>query len=308
MLNKLKVLFIGVGSIGKRHLKNIVTVANSCNIDLTIDALRSSFKPLDEDIKEYVSTQYMNYEDISNYVCVFITNPTYMHFDTIKKLKNKAKYFFIEKPLDSKPLSDEELKVFDKKNIYYVACPLRHTKVFKTLQNILKDKKVYCARAICSSYLPNWRKDVDYRKIYSAKKESGGVKVDLIHDFDYLFSLFGLPKKYSLYSNKISNLDIESCDYTSFIGEYNDMYVELHLDYFGRGNKREVEIYTEDDVIIADFVNSKIRVNNVWENLSQERNDYCIDEIKYFLLLINNEVNNINDINYANNILKIIGG
>lgn len=307
MIKNLKILFVGLGSIGKRHLRNLCNVAKEQGLNLTIDALRSSKFPLEEEISSLINKEYYNYDDIEYYDCIFITNPTYLHFESLSKLKDKAKAYFIEKPLEQKALSSKQLEIFKDNNIYYIACPVRHTAVFKELQKIVQQNKIFTARAICSSFLPEWRPNTDYRQVYSAKKESGGVKVDLIHDFDYLFTLFGYPQKYSIYAKKISNLEIDSYDYTSFIGEYDDKFVELHLDYFGRIPTREVEIYTENDVILVDFINAKIRINNKWQNYDEERNVSYVNEIKYFLSLINGEIENINDIQKANKTLEIIG-
>ena len=79
------------------------------------------------------------------------------------------------------------------------------------------------------------------------------------------------------------------------------------MDYFGRIPTREVEIYTENDVILVDFINAKIRINNKWQNYDEERNVSYVNEIKYFLSLINGEIENINDIQKANKTLEIIG-
>lgn len=297
-------LFVGLGSIGKRHLKNLKNILGG---SIEVDALRSSSKRVpDEEVAKLIRTEYYNIEDLPNYDMIFITNPSNMHYETIFKLQNKTDNFFIEKPLDVLPLTDEQISKLDLKKIYYIACPLRHTGVYKELEKILKDKKIYSVRAICTSYLPDWRKGVDYRTVYSAKKESGGVKIDLIHEFDYLFRLLGFPKKYVMFENKISDLEIESNDFVSFTGEYDDKYLELHLDYFGRIPQRTAEFYTKDDVIWCDFNNSKIRLNDQIKDFSEEINDRYINEIKYFLNLIDFKNENINDMMNANRVLKYI--
>lgn len=297
-------LFVGLGSIGKRHLKNLKNILGE---NIEADALRSSSKRvLDEEIVKLIRKEYYDIKALPDYDMIFITNPSDMHYETILKLQNKTNNFFIEKPLDVLPLTDEQISNLDLNKTYYIACPLRHTGVYKALEELLKNKKIYSARAICTSYLPDWRKGVDYRTIYSAKKESGGVKIDLIHEFDYLFRLLGFPKKYAMFENKISDLEIESNDFVSFTGEYEDKYLELHLDYFGRIPQRTAEFYTKDDVIWCDFNNSKIRADGEMKDFSEEINDRYVDEIKYFLDLIDFKNENINDMINANKVLKYI--
>ncbi len=295
-------LFVGLGSIGKRHLKNLKAL-----IDIDVDALRSSTKmPLPDEISFLIRKEYYDIKDLPKYDMIFITNPSDLHYETILNLQDKTDNFFVEKPLDVIPLRAEQLSKLDLNKLYYIACPLRHTGVYRALEEILKDKKIYSTRAICTSYLPEWRPGVDYRTIYSARKESGGVKIDLIHEFDYLFRLLGFPKKHVMFENKISDLEIESNDFVSFTGEYDDKYLELHLDYFGRIKQRTAEFYTKDDVIWCDFNSSKIRVNGQIQNFSEEINDRYVNEMKYFLNLIDFKNENINDIMNANRVLKYI--
>lgn len=43
----------------------------------------------------------------------------------------------------------------------------------EVVRNSIQSKKVYSVRAICSTYLPDWRKGTDYRNNYSAFKSMG---------------------------------------------------------------------------------------------------------------------------------------
>ncbi len=64
------------------------------------------------------------------------------------------------------------------------------------LKKALPALSVYSARVLCSSYLPGWRPGVDYRTVYSAHKDmGGGVTIDLIHEWDYLWWSFSGSRK-----------------------------------------------------------------------------------------------------------------
>ena len=52
---------------------------------------------------------------------------------------------------------------------------------------------------ICSSYLPDWRPGVGYHTVYFSahRRLGGGVTTStLIHEWDYLVELFGVPEKW----------------------------------------------------------------------------------------------------------------
>jgi len=311
MTKSLSVCFVGLGSIGKRHLGNLHHVAQERGIGIEVDALRHAGpSSLDVEKSALLRNQYANADELGHYDLMFICNPSQLHYETLCALKDKADHFFVEKPLFVKPVSSEQLAPFDDDAKYYVACPMRHTKVFAYLKQFVKEHKVFSVRAICSSYLPDWRPNQDYRKVYSAAKESGGVKLDLIHEFDYLFTLLGFPVHSILIEGKFSDLEITSSDTVAYIGEYSDKTLELHLDYHGRQAQRYIELNTADDVVRFDSLRSEVRFLKSGEvtALGEERNDYCRREIGYFLDFACNGVCNVNSPRYANCVLKIIFG
>lgn len=293
-MKKLKVCFVGIGSIAKRHIKNLKEICNDLGIVLKIDALRSGGRKLDDIVEGYINAIYHNTNDMpDDYDVIFITNPTEFHIETLKNVHNKAKHFFIEKPITSYSRLDSVFEVpYREESVYYVACPLRYTNVIQYLKENIDIDKVISARCISSSYLPDWRPGIDYRDTYSAHKElGGGVSVDLIHEWDYIHYLFGRPEKILYLSGKKSSLEINCEDYAYYIAEYKDKVVELHLDYFGRKTIREIMLIMEDDTVIGDLTNSRITYLKSGEmiDFSEERNDFQKRELIYFLNLLDSE-------------------
>ena len=310
MQKKYKIAIIGLGSIGTRHLINIDKVLRSREIKYSIDLIRRKISSdLDESLGDFVSTVYTEYENVpDNYDVIFITNPTHLHCDTIKKFSHKTKNMFIEKPVfDVTSVSVSELSL-NPNGVYYVACPIRYTKVLQYVKNEVDLDSVYSARAICSSYLPDWRPGQDYRKTYSAHlNQGGGVSIDLIHEWDYMLYLFGKPKQIMNYRGKLSRLEIDSDDLSIYIAEYKNMLAEVHLDYLGRKPIRELQLFTEAETIIADILNSEIRFlkENKVIQFTEDRNLYQLRVIENFFDILEGKKNNENDIQTAITVLKI---
>ena len=285
-MKKLKVCFTGIGSIAKRHIRNLRFIVENKGFAIQIDALRRS----SEDA-EGVDKIYKDISEVpDDYDAIFITNPTELHLNTLKKFHEKGKNFFIEKPVVS--LNQiEEAKAFETRSdtVYYVACPLRYNAVIQYVKNNINPRDVVSVRSISSSYLPDWRPGKDYRETYSAHKDmGGGVSIDLIHEWDYLTYLFGWPQKIQSFIGRKSDLVIDSDDYAIYIAEYENMMVELHLDYFGRKTIREIQLFTKEDTIVGNLVSNRIQYLKSGEfiDFNEERDDYQRREIENFLDMI----------------------
>lgn len=309
----MKVCFFGIGSIGKKHIENLRKVCSSQKIDLTIDALRTGNSKYKDEIGSIVNNQFFKISDLKHdYDAVFICNPTSLHYETLKLTKNLSNNFFVEKPIFDKEYNIVHLDLNEHAN-YYVACPLRFKQTLQKLQQIIANEKVNCARIICSSYLPDWRQGVDYRTSYSAKASmGGGVSIDLIHEIDYMVWLLGFPQKVNNVKGQFSDLEIDSNDISTYIFEYENMIAEVHLDYFGIKAKREIEIFTNDKYIIADLLNDSLAITEKQSRKTQEiknlANDFYLDEMEYFVSIINQKNKSINNLNQAAKILHLAKG
>ena len=309
----MKVCFVGIGSIAKRHIRNLNEVCKKRGIELHIDALRRETSDSGE-VQGTIENIYTTVKQLpSDYDVVFLTNPTEYHAEMLDTLHNKGHHFFIEKPVASLGTVDKLKNIsFRKDSVYYVACPLRYTNVIRFLKENINPKTVNAVRCISSSYLPDWRPGTDYRKSYSANKSlGGGVDIDLIHEWDYLTYLFGMPSSVKSFSGKVSKLDIDSNDYAVYIAQYGDeMALELHLDYFGRKTIRTIEIFTDEDTVRGDLISGTIEYLKAGKtiNLSADRDEYQKRELESFLNTIDSGNKSQNDIANAIKVLKLTQG
>lgn len=306
----MKIAFIGLGSIAKRHIKNLAEILRDKGTAFSIDVFRHSGGEIDDaEVKGIVAGVYTEAELVNHqYDIIFITNPTSLHFQTIKKCAKQAKHLFIEKPVFDSPDVDITELELQEGSTYYVACPLRYTAVLQYVKENIDLREVFSVRAISSSYLPDWRPGIDYRKTYSANKElGGGVAIDLIHEWDYLTAFFGFPQKLYGIERKVSSLEITSNDIATYIGVYDDKIIELHLDYFGRKTTRELVLFTKDETIRADLVEHKVVYEKSGRvvSLSEDRNAFQKRELCHFLDIIEGKVANDNTVSNALQVLKL---
>ncbi len=307
----MKVLFCGLGSMGSRHLRNLQHIMKERQEYLECHALRSSQRKLPRQVEKSLTKEFLSWDNVdSNYDCIFITNPTAMHYETLHQAVWHSKRIFIEKPVFLSGQEDLSQIKITPEHICYVAAPLRYTGIVRYLKHYLQDKNVFSVRSMCSSYLPEWRPGTDWRKCYSANRDmGGGVDIDLIHEWDYLTYLFGLPQQVYSIHGRYSDVTVDSCDNAVYIGSYPKMSVSLYLDYFGRVARRELEIFMEDDVLVADFIHGIIKFLKSGEcvDVAQKRDVMQCAELEYFLSL-KNELYNTNTISHAMEVLRLARG
>lgn len=304
-----KILFVGMGSIGCRHLQNIKKILAS----VEIAALRSNKNAISNEYDDLIDHKFYDIEDAKKFKpdIVFVTNPTSMHVETALEFINQVTGMFIEKPVSDSVEKVQKLIDQHENTIIHVACPLRFHPALKYIKNYLENKdSIFNIKIVSGSYLPGWRPEQDYKKTYCAKKElGGGVSLDLIHEIDYMRWIFGNVNQGYFGSAKISDLEIDTEDISYGICKLkNDVLCEIHLDYFRKIPERYLEVVTKEAVITVDLINSVINIDdgkNTEEiEINFDRNDMYVDEMQYFLKCVNEGKKSFNDLSFAMNTLQ----
>lgn len=310
-----RIAFVGAGSIGRRHIRNVSAFLRSRGDDVAIDLYRSDMtRELPPEVTSYVDCQYPVSEPLPgdrSYDAVFVTNPTSLHYETVVKFLPAAKAFFIEKPVFDSAQKDMSAFSAYPDTVFYVACPLRYCKVLQYVAKNIDYRKAISVRAISSSYLPDWRPGQDYRDCYSAHRDmGGGVAIDLIHEWDYLTNFFGMPGKCFTIQDKISGLEIDSDDIAVYIAKAGNTAIELHLDYFGRKTLRTLELYMPDETIVCNIEDGRIDFLKSGESviLEEDRDEYQMAEIEHFFDIIEHRAEDDSDLDHAVAVLKLTKG
>ena len=314
-MSKTRIAFIGLGSIGTRHLRNVAAFLDEQGRDYEIDIYRSGFgRPLDGALSSLPVRQLPLRDDSSIegvYDVVFVTNPTALHFAALERFQDHGKAFFIEKPVFSTTEVDLSRLAGLAGKVCYVACPLRYNAVLQYVKEHIDCRRVIAARAICSSYLPEWRPGTDYRTCYSAHADmGGGVDIDLIHEWDYLLYLFGPVTEGYAITGRLSDLELDSNDLALYIARTERTALELHLDYFGREKIRELLLFLPDETVRCDIQNGRVTYLRSGETveLEEDRNEFQMREIRHFFSIVSGETENDSTIEHALRALRYAKG
>lgn len=302
----MRVVLIGLGSIGRKHVK----VIRELNPTTEIFALRSGEgSPVEEGI-----TNIYGFTEIPGNIDFFlIANPTIFHQEAIQNLLPYRKPLFIEKPVLSElnKKSFELLKEIIHKNIFtYVGCPLRFHPCIKFLKNELENKQLRLneVNIYCGSYLPDWRPGRNFREIYSARPElGGGVHLDLIHEIDYTYFLFGKPKTVSSTFSSKSSLAIEAIDYAHYQLEYEHFQASITLNYYRPIPKRNIELVFKESIWNVDLIASTItdEKGNIIFSEQTDQQSLLRHQMSAFFVALKDQKLSPNSFEEATEVLKI---
>lgn len=288
----MKILIIGSGSIGKRHIKNLQLLGYS---DITClkrtDDLNFS--------REFNVNVIVDLNQIPNYEVVFICTPSSLHYLPLKIAVENNLHVFVEKPLLTSEEDFQAGKILLEnyhKGVFFIGYMLRYHSQIKNIKRLIDNNiygRVYYARFEFGSFLPNWHPKTNYKNNYAAKKDlGGGVLNTICHEVDLIQFFFGEPNRVIVLNKNNNILEIDVEEVSEAILDYPRFNVSLHLDFLQKKYKRQINIYFEKGELYWDWDDNKIIIysNDSKLVLNPESefdlNALYIDEVKDFLMLI----------------------
>jgi len=282
----MKILIAGMGSIGRRHLKNLLALGER---DILLYRTGLSSLP-DDELRDFpVETDLAAALD-RRPEAIIVANPTSLHLEVAIPAAERGCHLLLEKPISHSMESVDRLQEAVRRGGGQVLVGFQfrfHPGLQKIKELLALSPNSYpltpnpvgrplSFRSHWGEYLPGWHPWEDYRRGYSARSDlGGGVILTLSHPFDYLRWLFGEASSLWAFAGSLGDLALDVED-TAEIGlrYQSGVLGSVHLDYNQRPSAHTLEIIGTQGVLR-------------WDNAEMppgfERNDLFLAEMRHFL-------------------------
>lgn len=292
-------ILASLGSIGKRHFRNLRALRPQAEITVLRRRESEPVRALGEAISEIYSIEAALALKPD---AAILAGPAPTHVALAQRFAENGIPVFIEKPLSndlvglttlSRTANESGVPIMVAYNLRYnkALIAVREQLLRGTIGNVL------AVRAEVGQYLPDWRPEYDYRHGVSANKAlGGGPLLELSHEIDFLYWIFGMPQRVSGQGGRYSDLDIDVEDCVELCFEYDSprRIISLHLDFLQRPAARHCKFIGSNGTMTWNAMADTYVVETVELELDRkiirmptnDRNQMYLDELSEFLAAV----------------------
>ena len=252
-LERMRILLAGCGSVGKRHARVLrelgVGQLIACDPDKSkLEELRAQSP--DVETCESFSVGLEREPD-----AVFVLTPPKLHVPMAIQSLEAGCHVFSEKPISDNMDGIDTLSSMAKETGRKVMVGL----CFRFHEGLKKAKELVCEgkigrlvsiRSLLGEHLPDVRPD--YKTLFTSRY-SGAF--DLMHDIDLALWYAQQPvREVKAFSGCYSDVDIDAPDLVEILIDFQDRCMAtVHLDFFQRPRRRQIELIGVEGVICVAF-------------------------------------------------------
>ncbi|MCW7471410.1 Gfo/Idh/MocA family protein [Leptospira kanakyensis] len=267
MEHNLKFLVIGLGSMGKRRIRNLKALGFN---DIAGFDIRKDRR--DEVVEKYSIPVFDSIgsatDEFKPQVFVISTSPKY-HMEYAYLGLEKEIPCFIEASVVE---ADKIKKLYDisldKNVIFAPSCTMRYFPGPKKVKELLKQNligKVLNINYHTGQYLPDWHPWESIKDFYVSDKETGGCREIVPFELTWLNDIFGDPRVIYCHRNKLTDMPIDIDDIYHFILEYPDNTIaNITIDVVSRPKAvRELRILGSKGEMIFSADENCVKYSNI---------------------------------------------
>jgi len=258
---KLRFLIVGLGSMGKRRIRNLHACGERDIVGFDIRPDRN-----EEAKSKYRIKTIADFKDISpgDFDVVIISTSPEAHGEYICFALKHDKHFFVEHPVSDDGYEDI-FKSMDMGIVKAPSCTMRFYAPIMTMKKILDEGrigKILAFQYHMGQYLPDWHPWENYQDVYFSKKETGACREMLPFELIWLNWLMdSAVAEISGSAEKVSDLDMEADDMFMANAKYeNGIRGSIIIDVISRKPFRTLRVLGSKGVLEWERFNSEIRV------------------------------------------------
>ncbi|MBS4959046.1 MAG: Gfo/Idh/MocA family oxidoreductase [Clostridium sp.] len=309
----MKIVVIGLGSMGKRRLKLLKGEYKDIDI-IGVDLDRKRRESVEENfgINTYDSLELAVNEERPD-AAVISTSPL-SHSNIILKCLDLGLHVFTEINL----VKDKYEEIINKAKEKKLEIFLSSTQLYREEIKEIESRLSACTQRVnyiyhIGQYLPDWHPWESYKDFFVSDKRTNGCRELFAIELPWIFKIFGKLKDITVKKDKISKLDLEYNDsYLCILEHENGNKGIVCIDVVSRKAISNLEVYGEEIYLTWEGTPDSLKVMNLESKMIENINTYndvkkddkyaeniienpYLEELKTYI----NKINGINNVRYT---------
>ncbi len=300
----MKFLIAGLGSIGRRHLRNLTALGER---DILLFRTYKSTLP-DEELAGFLVETDFDAALAHRPDAVIVSNPTSLHLDVAIPAAEAGCHILLEKPISHNLEAVDRLETatLESGRQILVGFQFRFHPSLNQVSRWLSEGEIgrpLSVRAVYGEYLPGMHPWEDYRYSYSSQRNlGGGVILTFCHPLDYVRWLIGEVKELWSFIGLVNDFELTVEDIAEIGLRFeNGVIGNVHLDFNQRPPAHRFEIvgthgtirWDNDEGVASIYRASTQKEKVEWKSFIPpegfERNDMFLAEMRHFLAVVRGE-------------------
>lgn len=319
------ILIIGLGSMGKRRVRNLqaLGIKNIIGFDKREDRRNESVEKYQIEVVSSLEEAISNFK-IDAFV---ISLPPDIHHIYMKKALELSIPAFIEASVVDTDFEEMIIESKEKGVCLAPSCTLFFHPAIKKIAEIIKNGDLGIISNFLyhsGQYLPDWHTYEDVNEYYVSNKETGGGREIVPFELTWITLVLGFPKRVvGLYKNAIQIKGAEDIDETyNLLMDYGNSIFNLSVDVVSRYATRRLTINGDKKQLYWNWDDNMIKIydpqTNNWNEIKYETisaqsgynknitEQMYIDEMEAFLNAAKNEKDFPNTLEHDHQVLKVL--
>ena len=324
-----RVLFLGLGGVGQRHLRNLLKLEPNVQI-AAVRSLNRSFA-IGSDLMANQAIDIVQHYKIRLFPSIeeaihdfkpdaaIIASPTSAHFSQALPLIKAQIPILLEKPACASENELEAMQAAVKESpcLVMLSYMLRfHPTVIRLLEEMQQNRigKIYSGIFEANSYLPAWHPYEKPNQFYAGRADlGGGVVLTESHIVNIMCAILGTPLSLWAKGGKLSPYDIDVEDTVTTLLAYDDFAVSLHQSFVQRPPRFAISLRGEKGRIDWSLLDNRLVIEDaaqgckeIFEAPNFERNEMFILEMQSFLDCVREQKSSPTSLEQAANGEKVL--